>query len=108
MVNPEFDWPPDIEASIQEHVRQHIRRGLKRRTWDGVHAELRANVPRHEGRWSSPFGHFYVCANELDPVPVSELLPVNGAYSIAFPEPNISEWFEQSYRYWVKSVRLQI
>eukprot|EP00966_Prymnesium_polylepis_P145988 3372145-Prymnesium_polylepis.1 len=64
MVNPEFDWPPDIEASIQEHVRQHIRRGLKRHAWAGVHAELRANVPRIKGR-----------------------------YWLSLPEPNISEWF---------------
>eukprot|EP00966_Prymnesium_polylepis_P263086 6076554-Prymnesium_polylepis.1 len=63
MANREFDWPPDIEASIQEHVRQHIRRGLKRRMWDGVHAELRANVPRNKGRW------------------------------LSLPEPNIPEWF---------------
>ena len=49
-LSPRFEWPPDVEAAIYDHIRPHVQCGLKRRTWHAIHAELMKTVPRHEDR----------------------------------------------------------
>ena len=41
----QFEWPDDLEECVHDLARAHVRGGLKRRTWDALHAELLAKVP---------------------------------------------------------------
>ena len=59
-----FEWPPDIEASIYELIRPHVRCGLKKRTWGAVHEELLRAVD--ERALNHSFHRFRVQQNEAD------------------------------------------
>ena len=41
----QFEWPNDLEECVYDLARAHVRGGLKRRTWEALHAELLAKIP---------------------------------------------------------------
>ena len=71
-LSPRFEWPPDVEAAIYDHIHPHVQCGLKRRTWHAVHAELTKTIPRQEGRFVGRDGSCFLIRSNDEPVGLPE------------------------------------
>jgi hypothetical protein len=61
----QFEWPPDLEECVYDLAHARVRGGLKRRTWEALHAELLAKVPKRDPIVAPSYHRYLITSNVL-------------------------------------------